>query len=103
MRPIDADALPTKAIEGRRFVFAYKDLLNDELVVRTVYKDLAEFISAAPTLALDDLRPQGQWVSNGIPDSMLSKCTACGFSCGAYSFRYCPNCGADMRGGGEDG
>lgn len=39
----------------------------------------------------------GEWVDNGIPDSMLSKCNVCGFPCGAYSFNFCPNCGADMR------
>lgn len=38
----------------------------------------------------------GRWGSNGIPDSMLSACSVCGFGCGAYSFRYCPNCGARM-------
>ena len=38
----------------------------------------------------------GRWVDNGIPDSMLSGCSVCGFTCGAYSFNYCPNCGAKM-------
>lgn len=38
----------------------------------------------------------GNWRSNGIPDSMLSACSVCGFGCGAYSFRYCPHCGARM-------
>lgn len=38
----------------------------------------------------------GRWGSNGIPDSMLRACSVCGFGCGAYSFRYCPNCGAKM-------
>lgn len=43
----------------------------------------------------------GQWGSNGIPDSMLSACSVCGFGCGAYSFRYCPYCGAKMDGGAD--
>lgn len=38
----------------------------------------------------------GKWVDNGIEGSMLSGCSVCGFSCGAYSFRYCPSCGAKM-------
>ena len=40
-----------------------------------------------------------QWGSKGITDSMLSACSVCGFGCGAYSFRYCPYCGAKMDGG----
>ena len=40
----------------------------------------------------------GRWGSNGIPDSVLSACSVCGFGCGAYSFQYCPNCGAKMDG-----
>ena len=40
----------------------------------------------------------GWWVDNGIPESVLSKCSVCGFPCGAYSFNYCPNCGAKMDG-----
>ena len=28
----------------------------------------------------------GRWVDNGIPGSMLSGCSVCGFTCGAYSF-----------------
>ena len=38
----------------------------------------------------------GRWVDNGIPDSILSGCSVCGFTCGSSSFFYCPNCGAKM-------
>ena len=38
----------------------------------------------------------GQWVDNGIPDSILSGCSVCGFTCGSSSFFYCPICGAKM-------
>ena len=43
----------------------------------------------------------GQWVDNGIPDSILSGCSVCGFTCGSSSFFYCPNCGAKMDGAAE--
>jgi len=50
-----------------------------------------------------DVEPvrHGRWIDNGIPDSILSGCSACGFSYGANSFRYCSNCGAkmDLKGG----
>lgn len=41
----------------------------------------------------------GRWVDNGIPDSILSRCSVCGFTCGSSSFFYCPSCGAKMEGG----
>lgn len=64
--------------------------------------DVYDIIKAMPTLTLDDLRPKGRWV-----DGM---CTRCGFDAMYYKGNpaqvytgFCPNCGADMRGGGEDG
>ena len=44
----------------------------------------------------------GQWVDNGIPDSILNGCSVCGFTCGSSSFFYCPICGAKMDGGKDD-
>lgn len=43
----------------------------------------------------------GQWGDNGIPNSILSGCSVCGFTCGSSSFLYCPMCGAKMDGGPE--
>lgn len=44
-------------------------------------------------------RKKGKWIKpTRVPDSMLEECSVCGFDCGAYTFNYCPNCGADMRG-----
>ena len=55
-------------------------------------------IELLPAANVEPVR-HGQWVNNGIPDSILSGCSACGFSCGASPFHYCPNCGAKMDGG----
>lgn len=41
----------------------------------------------------------GHWLPSDIPDSILDKCSECGFDTGAFTFRYCPNCGAKMDGG----
>ena len=73
--------------------FASYIMMGEEVIpAETVVGDLKWAIPAA------DVEPvrHGRWVDNEIPDSMLSGCSACGFSCGAYSFRYCPNCGAKM-------
>lgn len=63
----------------------------------------AKAICVLYDLPAADVAPvvHGRWVDNGIPGSMLSGCSVCGFTCGAYSFFYCPNCGARMD--GEDG
>ena len=39
---------------------------------------------------------KGHWISSHIPESILDECSECGFSCGAFTFNYCPNCGAKM-------
>ena len=57
----------------------------------------ASDIMLFPTIDVEPVK-HGRWIDNGICDSMLSACSICGYSCGAYSFNYCPNCGARMDG-----
>ena len=57
----------------------------------------------------------GRWLSNGMcnhkpsrfrnPDKWtIYKCSECGYSNGRkFNANYCPNCGAKMDGGNEDG
>lgn len=60
-------------------------------------------LRAIRELPAADVAPvvHGQWVDNGIPDSILNGCSVCGFTCGSSSFFYCPNCGAKMDGAAE--
>lgn len=60
-------------------------------------------LRAIRELPAADVAPvvHGQWVDNGIPDSILNGCSVCGFTCGSSSFFYCPNCGARMDGAAE--
>ena len=98
-RLIDADELLGKAITERRFVVACEDLVRDFVVIRTAYKDLAEFIASAPTIDPESLRPSGRWIDIGKNYyTVVSQCSECGAK---YDFRshYCPNCGARMEGG----
>lgn len=64
-------------------------------------KTLMRYVKRQPAA---DVAPvvHGQWGNNGIPGSMLCGCSVCGFTCGASSFFYCPNCGAKMGGGDND-
>lgn len=84
MRPIDADRLMDA-------------LYDNEFQTLCPLDEVSGVIDAAPTLDVQPVR-RGEWVDNGIPESMLSACSVCGFPCGAYTFNFCPNCGADMRG-----
>lgn len=100
MRPIDADALfePNESTDkvliwGR----------NGGKTIALAEKMMRERVNMAPTLALDDLRPQGRWVCLE-PEIGYFACSECDHRILRAKCNYCPSCGADMRGGGgEDG
>ena len=56
-----------------------------------VCQDIKELLPVIPT------RKTGRWINSHVPESILCECSACGFTCGAYSFNYCPNCGCKME------
>ena len=47
-------------------------------------------------------RPQGKWISNSYT-SCINRGKYCSLCCKIVEFseNFCPNCGADMRGGAE--
>lgn len=55
--------------------------------------DVRRIVVDAP--AVDDVPVvHGRWQSNGIHGSVLCRCSECHYDAAAYSFRYCPMCGA---------
>lgn len=68
---------------------------NTSPAQRQMLKTAAAEITRCATA---DVVPEihGSWRSSGVPGSMLCVCSRCGFDTGAYSFRYCPHCGARM-------
>ena len=58
-------------------------------------RDVTRSIRNAKTIGSIKIN-HGKWVSNGIPESILSACSVCGFPCGASTFNYCRQCGAMM-------
>ena len=94
MRAIDADAITYCAYD-----------LDDYHFFRAVDE---EAIAEMPTLTLDDLRPKGRWNIVEIDKAtnrITIECTECGmveevaFTTYGLWRDFCPNCGADMRGG----
>lgn len=106
MRPIDADALMTEVLKGT--------IISDDLYGMGIMAGVDSFakkLEAAPTLTLDDLRPKGRWLtwSEKFPKHNVEHGVSLGVFCSLCELHadnisgFCPNCGADMRGGGEDG
>lgn len=80
-----------------------KDLFS-ESPQEIPYLQAAKVLREASDAPAADVAPvvHGQWIDNGIPESILCGCSVCGFTCGASSFFYCPNCGARMDGGANE-
>jgi hypothetical protein len=91
MRPIDADALIN------RIVF-HSDLPGDQ---KEVFEDE---INAEPSIEPE--RKTGRWLSDNRPGGGFWVCSCCKFPSEAFAanvlYKFCPNCGADMRGGEDE-
>ena len=104
-RLIDANALIPKIKEYfSNYVFVEKGVLSkEEWMILKHNKEISQIIKQAPTV---EERPKGEWIKptviNGKAFS-ICHCSACGgVPCGVdENTKFCPNCGADMRGEGE--
>lgn len=78
------------------------DLFRDDVVANSVYACLCDGIDECDTVELQEKK--GKWVKSEIPNETYV-CSVCGGACWYYDFmsvvkksKFCPNCGADMRG-----
>ena len=86
------------SIKEKRFVFGMTDILNDQAVVETVYSDLAEALSNAPTVNAKPVR-YGQWLLKKhrlFENTYDFVCSECGCDYALAKYIYCPSCGAKM-------
>lgn len=44
----------------------------------------------------------GEWIDSSDPGSVLAECSLCHYDCGAWSMKFCPNCGHPMKGGANN-
>ena len=52
---------------------------------------------------LEAERPKGHWIWYEVRGQMLPYCSECGNGLDViYEYNFCPDCGADMRGEGDD-
>ncbi len=118
MRLIDADALQESVVELLDLAIKrVEDTPNDSPCYRMYVAQenersrFIDLIDNAPTVelvmsrmsngVLIPVRLQGEWLKSDVPESVLAKCSICGFDCGSYTNNYCPNCGAKMKDGAE--
>ena len=99
---IEREAILKKAIKERRFVFQMEDFLNNEVIFKTVYKDLAECINSIPAADVSPVR-HGRWLQKKhkiFGNAYDYVCSECGCDYALAEYNYCPNCGAktDLEG-----
>ena len=68
--------------------------------------DTLDYIDSEPAADVTPVR-HGRWMNaNSRSKTYWRRCTACGglaYFCGiGCSYKYCPNCGADMRGSNDE-
>ena len=81
-----------KRSDARAVIERFKGYLDDDMQYRIKFM-LNRDCPAADVREVVHAR----WLDNGIPNSVLSGCSVCGYSCGASNMNFCPSCGADMR------
>ena len=81
-----------KIIEHIEKFYDTVPLYTDE---RHLIAGLKAYVENLPTADVTEVK-HGEWTDNEIQGSMLSKCSLCGYPCGAYTLNFCPNCGAKM-------
>ena len=93
---VEAHKMAIKALEQE----PCEDAISRQAVLDLVNADWKYEGLEEPINSLPPVNPQkpktGHWIPSHIPESILDECSECGFSCGAFTFNYCPNCGAKM-------
>lgn len=97
MRLIDADALKTE-LEKLRDGWNYYGG-EYESAMYQAYDISVDTVDEQPTV--QPQRKKGKWIEIEIDaGEFIYKCTKCGMRV-INPYKYCPNCGAEMSGGGE--
>ena len=92
-------------IDGDKLIKTLRELCGEikDPTAKIGFDALCAFVQSGEiAVSLDDLRPKGRWEP---VDARYSRCTNCKKERNVrtqIAWTFCPSCGADMRGGGED-
>lgn len=93
---------------GELFTICYETLPNEYGHHFIVEEELQTHLNFVRNLPTADVKPvvRGKWINTYIQGVHHYRCTNCGEYIEAiwtanFDYNFCPNCGADMR-GGED-
>lgn len=101
MRPVDADAILKKIDKERKYLIARGQIGAEHILV----KYCRDFVEDAPTIIPEG--PKGEWIyndyGNGCGNWHCSICKHIPYYATKYIrfLKFCPKCGADMKGGAE--
>ena len=111
VRLIDATALKYKnlaEVNGRlTYVLTAEEIDNAQTVEAYPFEQVQELVKLNQQFAQEIeylKRPQGEWIPQGGGFSWVFKCSCCGWVDGYplnERHKYCPNCGASMKGDAE--
>jgi len=94
MRPIDAEKIP----------YSF-DVVPNADPRKSYFKATADKrdIDKLPTLSPDEVRGVGEWEHQELAPTNWTFCSVCGRQRSKkYKWYYCPNCGARMKGAGDE-
>lgn len=70
---------------------------------RQEHRHILHILDKIPTIDPKSLRPQGEWRKAEYKLKVYINCSVCGHLAGfVEQSNYCPNCGAYMKGAGEN-
>lgn len=98
MRIIDADTLKEAVSKSPLIDFDDYDIFEviDNAPTITIKEWVEEMPIYIKDAMLEALRPRGEWIKDN--DTGLIGCSCCHIVWLRGNTKFCPNCGADMRG-----
>lgn len=104
MRPIDADALKDRMIQAYNDALPEFDIPWKQRLAHTVTLSFMADIDDEPTLAIASVN-HGRWIVKPFLLGNSHFCSLCGSNYGMPHevYNFCPNCGARMDGGADNG